>query len=362
MEALEYKCPNCSGGIVFDSTSQNLTCPYCDTSFEIDALIQYNQSLENVKTDSYGWQDYTKESGTGDWEEGELEGISEFRCPSCGGEIVGNPNTVATSCVYCGNPAILMSQLQGMYKPDYIIPFKLDKNAAKSALIKHLRFKPLLPKSFKDENRIESLTGIYVPFWLFDCDVDASIRFKATRTQVWSDSEYRYTRTSYYLVLRNGSMSFEMVPVDGSEKMDDEYMEAIEPFDYSQISDFKTPYLSGYIAEKYDIDAEQSKPRANKRIKTSVEDIFRSTVKGYNSVVTENSNISFYDGKIHYALLPVWMLNTKYKGKIYSFSMNGQTGRFVGELPVSMGRFWAWTFGLTSVFTAVASLIYLLFM
>lgn len=53
-------------------------------------------------------------------------------------------------------------------------------------------------------------------------------------------------------------------------------------------------------------------------------------------------------GKVHYALLPVWMLHTKWKGQDFLFAMNGQTGRLVGDLPTDMGRFW-------TIFAAVAA-------
>ena len=105
--------------------------------------------------------------------------------------------------------------------------------------------------------------GIYVPFWLFGCDSHANMQYQATKIFSWSDRDYEYTRTDHYLLLRSGDMSFDKVPVDGSAKMADDYMEAIEPYDYSVAQEFDTAYLSGYLADKYDQDAEASKPRAN---------------------------------------------------------------------------------------------------
>lgn len=38
--------------------------------------------------------------------------------------------------------------------------------------------------------------------------------------------------------------------------------------------------------------------------------------------------------------MPVWMLNTKWQGKVFLFAMNGQTGRLVKCLPMSRAKFW----------------------
>ena len=266
----------------------------------------------------------------------------------------------ATSCPYCGNPVVVVDSFDGMLRPDYVIPFKLDKNAAKAALENHVKGKVLLPKLFKSKNRIDSITGIYVPFWLFDCDTDANIRYKATRISSWSDSRYNYTKTDHFSLLRSGSMGFDKVPVDGSTKMDDTFMEAIEPFDYSQTVDFQTAYLAGYLADKYDVDANASIPRVNERIKASTVSAFQSTTMGYATCVPEDVNVRIKQGAIGYALLPVWMLNTEYMGKTYSFAMNGQTGKLIGDLPCDRAKFWGIFGGVFALAATIASLFFFL--
>jgi hypothetical protein len=241
-------------------------------------------------------------------------------------------------CPNCGNTQIVLKRLDGLLKPDYVIPFKLDKKAAVEALKNFYKGKRLLPDSFKKENRVNSIQGVYLPFWLFDAQADASIRYKATKTSAWSDSQYNYTKTDFYSVVREGSLSFEKVPVDGSEKMDDAYMDAIEPFDYGQLKDFQTAFLSGYLAEKYDVDATKSKERAGVRIKNSIENEFRKSVAGYSSVITESSVVDVKEGKVSYSFFPTWILNTKYKKENYMFVMNGQTGLLAGRLPVDSGK------------------------
>ena len=356
-ELMEYKCPSCGGAISFDSTSQKMTCPFCDATFDPESLKAYDNELKNEKPSEMEWEMQSEEH----WREGEQEGMFVYSCQSCGGEIVGDETLAATSCPYCDNPVVMAGQFSGTLRPDYVIPFKLDKKAATDALKKHMEKKRLVPKIFKEENHIDEIKGIYVPFWLFDADADANIRYKATRTRAWSDSRYNYVETSYYSVAREGAVSFNMVPVDGSSKMPDDLMESIEPYNYSEVVDFQTAYLAGYLADKYDIDANQSIESANSRVKKSTEDAFANTVTGFSSVVPEYSNIHLANGKVRYALLPVWVLNTSWNDQKYLFAMNGQTGKLVGDLPLDKKAYMRW-FGIITATVATAAFIVQFFM
>lgn len=353
----EYKCPCCGGAIAFDSSVQKMKCPYCDTEFEMEALASFDSGLGQEQTDSMEWD----VAAGSDWQNGETDGLRTYVCKSCGGEITCDETTAATSCPFCGNPVVMMGQFAGNLKPDYVIPFKLDKKAAKEALNRHYGGKKLLPKVFKDQNHIDEVKGVYVPFWLFDADVNANIRYKATRTRTWSDSKYDYTETSYFGAVRSGMVGFEQVPVDGSSKMADDLMESIEPYSFSDAVDFQTAYLAGYFADKYDVDANQSIQRANERIRKSTEQVFADTVQGYTSVITESSNLQLSNGKASYALYPVWLLTTTWNGRKYTFAMNGQTGKLVGDLPMDKGAYMKWLFGLTGVIGIVAFVISYLF-
>ncbi|MGI6096042.1 MAG: hypothetical protein ACOYBL_11520 [Lachnospiraceae bacterium] len=345
----EYKCPCCGGAIAFDSSLQKMKCPFCDTEFEIEALQEYGDELQNEQEDNMEWDT----SGASKWQEGEREGLRSYVCKSCGGEIVGDENMAASSCPFCGNPVVLKGQFSGNLRPDFIIPFQLDKKTAKEKLMEHLQGKRLLPKIFKDENHIDEIKGVYVPFWLFDADATANIRYRTTTVRTWSDSNYHYTETSYFLVHRGGTIGFERVPADGSSQMADDLMESIEPYDFSGLVKFQMPYLAGYLADKYDVTAEDNVERVNKRVKKSTESAFAATVKGYATVIPENSSIQLSGGKVQYVLLPVWILNTTWNGTQYTFAMNGQTGKFVGDLPVDQSAAKKWTFGIAALGSVV---------
>ena len=353
----EFKCPSCDGAIEFDSTLQKMKCPYCDAEFEMDALQAYQDELNATPQENMTWDT----SAGSEWTEGETEGLRVYTCNTCGGEIVADETTGASECPFCGNPVIMTGQFAGALKPDLVIPFKVDKKAAIAKLQEHYKGKLLLPKVFKDQNHIKEVKGLYVPVWLFDTDADAHVRYKATRTRTWSDSQYNYTETTHYAVTRAGGIGFENVPVDGSTKMDDTLMESIEPFNIADAVDFQTAYLSGYLADKYDVDAEASIDRANQRIKQSTEDAFRSTVQGYTSVVPVSSTINLQNGRARYALYPVWILNTQWNGQKFTFGINGQTGKIAGDLPMDKGKFWTWFLGVAGGVTAAAFALSYLF-
>ena len=333
---LEYKCPHCGAYVEFDSGTQQLKCPYCDSVFDVEALSAHDEALQNTKPDEMNWELPEEE-----WTQTEMQGMRLYRCNSCGGEIVVDATTVATTCPYCDNPVVMVGNLARELKPDYIVPFQLDKEAAKAALRKHFQGKKLLPKVFASENHLDEIKGLYVPFWLFGGQADADLTFNATNMRSWTEHDFHVTETTHYSVERGGTLDFENVPVDGASKMPDEMMEALEPFDFSKAVEFKTAYLSGYMADRYDVSADESIRRANQRIRETTVQAFSDEVRGYATAVPVSENVNIRNGKTKYTLYPIWLLNTNWRGKKYVFAMNGQTGKFVGDdLPTDNGLYW----------------------
>ena len=355
----QYKCPCCDGAIEFDSQLQKMKCPFCDSEFEMETLKQYDAALNAQPQENMNWDT----AAGSEWQPGEEEGLRVYTCNTCGGEIVADETTGASECPFCGNPVVMTGQFAGNLKPDLVIPFKVDKKGAIAALNNHYKGKILLPKVFKDQNHIKEVKGLYVPVWLFDTDADAHVRYKASRIRHWSDSNYNYTETSYFSVTRAGGIGFDNVPVDGSTKMDDTMMESIEPYNIEDAVDFQTAYLSGYLADKYDVDAQQSIIRANERIKNSTETAFAETVQGYTTVTPVHTSINLQNGRARYALYPVWILNTQWNGQKFTFGINGQTGKIAGDLPLDKAAYNRWLAGLTAAgAAAVFALSYLFWM
>ena len=360
-QVTNYQCPACTGPLHYSAKSGKLACDYCDSSFDVaeiealyarkeaeaaaakqaaDAKAEAAQAAKAEAAEaaaaSGGWDtsDLSRDWGA------EADGLRVYSCPSCGAELICDQSTAATACPYCGNPAIVPGQFSGALRPDYILPFRLSKDDAVQALRAHYKGKPFLPRSFTSANHIEQIQGVYVPFWLFDGGAEGAASYRASNTNVYETGDYEITETRHYHVVRAGSLAFEKIPVDASSKMPDDHMDSIEPFDYAQLRPFSTAYLPGYLADKYDVTIDDSRDRADTRCRETLAQALRDTVTGYGACVTEREDIALRRGKVHYALLPVWMLSTKWRGQDFLFAMHGKTGKLVGALPTDRGRFW----------------------
>ena len=315
---LDHKCPNCDAVLKFNPHGQNWKCEYCRSEFNIQQLEgfeqKYNKELSKNSTKEYDMDIYT--------------------CSNCGATIIADPNVSATSCVYCKNTTILKNKLQDEFSPDYLIPFKYTKEDAIEAFKKIGRKRPFMPKEFNNKENLNEMRGIYIPFWLYDYNVNGDIDFTCTKVTTWTTGDYEYTKTDTYSVNREGKADFTNVPVDGSKRFDNSIMNSIEPFDYNDMIKFNYSYLSGFLAEKYDVDKAEASSDAVNRVNNSFENVLKKDIKGYSTVVTSKRNVFCNNNEISYVLLPVWMLNIKYKEKIYTFAMNGQTGKLIGNIPV----------------------------
>ena len=335
MANLEFKCPCCGGTLQFDSKSQNIICPYCDSQFAASDLKEYTDDLASDKVEDTSWDESRVEAYTNE----EMKGMKIYSCDSCGGEIIVEETTSSTSCPYCGNNLLVTKELSGDLKPNRVIPFKKDKDAVMESMKKFLKKKVLLPSSFSKDNVIEEIKPLYVPFWLFDADVDGKVRFNGEVVRSYSDSNYNYKETKYYSIIREGHIAFDHVPVDGSKKMEDKLMESIEPFDFGESTEFNVAYLAGYAADRYDVSKDETFNRATQRCREGTIQAFRNDISGYSNVTVSDSNIQLFDTKAQYALYPVWVMNTKWKDKNYRFAVNGQSGKMAGNLPISPLKF-----------------------
>lgn len=335
-DVLNFKCPCCGAALSFNSDAGEMVCAYCDSHFTMEQVkaAQESEEAANGKSDMV-WDTHDQEMVSD--EDGKLEG---YQCPSCGAQMVAGDNTAATECPYCGNPAIIPQSFSGMYKPDHVIPFKVNKEQAKEALKNFTKGKKLLPSSFLANNRIEDITGLYVPFWLYSCHASGSVFFEGVKSKRWSDANYDYVKKDHYFLDRSGSMDFEKIPVDAATRMDDAMMDSLEPYDMKAAVAYDAAYFSGYLADRYDVEEADARPRANERVINTFRNQMRSEVGDYEEVSEKSENIKLSNAKAEYAMLPVWMMTTKYQDKAYTFGINGQTGRMVGELPIDKSKYW----------------------
>lgn len=313
-KVLDNKCPSCGAAIVFKPSLGKFKCDYCDSEYTAEQLKNMEE-INKQKTEIDG------------------EYVS-YNCPDCGAEIIADENTAATFCLYCGNSSIIRSRLSGEFAPSKLIPFKIEKQKAIDAFVNLRKGRPLVPRSFVNEKNIEKITGLYIPFWLYEINVSGTINADGTKVKSWTMGNTRYTKTDYYKLERTGNMKFDRVPVDGSTRFNNEIMNSIEPFDYNALINYNHAYLSGFLAEKYDVDKEKAFVDAKNRTLNSTKEEMLNSMIGYTSKRVSSNSLSAELLSSEYVLLPVWMVNVKYHDKFYLFAMNGESGEFIGDIPL----------------------------
>lgn len=333
-----YQCPACTGPLHFGAESGNLECDYCGSSFtteEVEAM--FSQKEAQASQAEPPWDDSQL---TENWGE-EAAQMKAYRCPSCGAELLCQQTTAATACPYCGNPTVVPGQFSGALRPDFVLPFQIGKEEAIARLKAYYKGRPFLPRAFHSRHTIEKIQGVYVPFWLYDGKASGTYHYRAMKVRVFRQGDYEITETEHFRVQRSGEVAFEKVPVDASQKMPDDYMDAIEPFDYAALEPFSTAYLPGFLADTYDVSQEQSSQRVRRRLLNTLETSLAQTLEGYTTFTQDGpGHAKVEPGQVHYALLPVWLLSVKWKDEIYLYAVNGQTGKTAGQLPASPAQAW----------------------
>lgn len=315
--AVEHRCPTCHSSISYNPKLDMWKCSYCSNTFTIEEINEYNNKKKDVD---------------------EYDGYVSYKCESCGAEIIVDEQTSATFCVHCGNTAILKSKLVGKFNPAKIIPFKTDKNDAIKAFKSLSKGRPLVPDAFLDEKNIEKIRGIYVPFWLYDIDVVGDVVMYGKKVHHIEGAYEKEVLVDRYEITRGGNMKFESIPIDGSSRFDNDMMNTIEPYDYNELVPYQPAYLSGFYAEKYDIEGDKLYEEVAQRALNSAEDYFVAEARVYQDVKVKENLLTTKENKKEYVLLPVWMLNVKYKNKMYKFAMNGQTGECIGDIPLDKSK------------------------
>lgn len=321
-KVLDSQCPCCGAPIFYNAQLSKWKCEYCDNEFTLEELQKHKNVSSIADTDV---QD-------------NFDNYINYHCSNCGAEIIADENTAATFCPYCGNASILQNRLSNQFAPSYIIPFKIPKENAQRALKKLSKGRPLMPKSFNNAQNIAKITGIYIPFWLHDIQIGGSLTTMGTLITTWSSGEYIYTKTDIYKFDYEAAMTYERIPMDGSKRFDDEVMNSLEPFNFAELVPYNHAYLAGYYALKYDVDAAITLENATKRAMNSTIDYLYADMGAYQNKTIANNALQVMKNTHQYVLLPIWMVNVKYRDKMYLFAMNGQTGEFVGDIPFDKGK------------------------
>ena len=300
---------------MFDPESGQYQCEYCLSEFSQQRLEEMTPETEETRS------------------------AMLYHCPSCGAEIVTEETTAATFCFYCHNPVVLSGRLEGQYHPDYVLPFAIDREKAVEIFTDWVKKKRYVPKAFFSEEQIEKMTGVYFPYWLYSCKVDGKLDAEGVKLRTWVAGNLRYTETQKYEIRRDGHMNINQVPRNALKKADRLLVEGVLPFNMKELRPFSMGYLSGFMAEKRDMEQQEFAPEITREVESFAVSGLQNSVSGYQSMTVQNKSADIRDEKWQYALMPVWTLTYKdHKGNICYFACNGQTGKICGKLPVDMGR------------------------
>ncbi len=361
MAARTFKCPNCGGELLYEPASGRLTCPYCASSFsreEAEAFARKEgQEVQEEQDGTAGaaQETYGADEGASSSPGGAPSSAVLYSCPSCGAQIVTEETTAASFCYYCHNPVVFDGKLSGEYLPDKVIPFSENLESAKKRFLQFAGSKRFVPKAFFRKEQIEKMTGVYYPFWEYDCEVRSGVGGTGTKVRTWTTGEDLYTETSFYDVRREGDIRLNNMCTNALKKNARSLVEEVQPFELDKEVPFSMGYLSGFMAERRDIGSDELAGQMRGKAKACSESLLRDTVGGYATVNVRQDSFEVLDEDWSYLLLPVWVLTyAGPDGRQYYFAMNGQTGAVRGELPVDRKKL-----ALTSLLAglAVAALV-----
>lgn len=299
-----FKCQNCGGNVVYNPDKGAMYCPHCE-------------GIESQQ---------------------KTEGSSQEVCANCGAPITLDEFTSASKCEHCGSYIVFDERVEGMYRPNLILPFKVGKEKAKEILKKEFKKKAFTPSGFLSDATLEKMEGTYVPFWLYDYLADYTYDGEGTKVRTWTSGNKEYTETSYYHVVREMDIDFDKIPVDASNAMEDSIMDLMEPYDYTVLEEFQEKYMSGFFSEIFNEPSGKLEPRAMDKARKDADMLLNETLSGYASLRVHHKNLNLNKNGLYYALFPVWVYTYSYQNEKYSFYINGQTGKVIGKTPLSMKK------------------------
>ena len=371
---ISYKCKACGSSMEYDAGTDSLVCTHCGNREKVQDLEREQkeaQEQEQAQRESAGQAQgessgspFGGQEGASDEAEdaaygiGTEETLSLYSCPNCGAQLIADQYTAATVCAYCGSPVVLQERVSHKAAPEYVVPFKLGKKEAKEVFRKWTKSGFFTPRVFSSESVLDTITGTYVPYWLYDCGVHMELSAAATRVETKRSSKKETVYTHHFHIEREIDMNFKRIPADASEKMPDSIMEKLEPFSYNELNEFSMPYLSGYMAECVNGPAEAYSARAFERAREAAVIAAKNTIQGYATVSVLRESHEIHDVVSSYAMMPVWVLNYRFRDKNWQLFLNGQTGKKIGSLPVSRVKAALTFLALSGVLTGIAMAVF----
>ena len=311
-----FKCQNCGGKVIFDIAHQQLKCEYCGSFFKVSDYQQKNDAV-------------TYETNV-------------FVCQSCGAELISPDEQVVSFCSYCGSQSMLPGKLTNENSPKAILPFKITKDQCKEIYAKKFQGIWYLPKEYKDAALIDSMRGIYMPFWSCSMRFPEHTYVKAERREKVSSDSYYLTTYSVDIAASNDKERYQ---VDASSALDDTITQKLVPFPEKKLVPFQPPYLAGFYADRSDVPVNKYIPYLKQQ---ATEDVLTEARKALaqRSMSLEAGQEQVFrkafqpqPNDYYAAMMPVWFLTHREKDRVSYAIMNGHDGKMYADMPVDTKRF-----------------------
>lgn len=324
-EETDRKCPACGGVMDFDPESGGLHCPYCEYREEI------RQKASAVE------QDFADAEKTGSFDWGAEK--KTVTCQSCGAVSVYDVLQISDECPYCGSNQVMEEKGADSLAPGGVVPFKLTVQQAGARFKNWLKKDLFCPSKAKKSAKAEHFKGVYLPYWTFDAQTSTNYSGAYGIRRIRRDSKGNvHTHTDWYPTMGVLERFVDDQPVLASTRHDEEMLRELEPFDTARNLAYKPEYVAGFVSERYSVGLKEGWERGKARIQDWLKQQVAEKIRrehNADQVVVEQSFTAFSDVRYKYLLLPVWLSSFTYKGKVYQFFVNGETGKVAGKAPVS---------------------------
>ena len=340
-EVKHYPCSSCGADLVFEPGDGFLTCPYCGHKEAI------RQGIEQVEE-----QSFERHLRTGPEQMGKLaDNALEVQCQSCGAKSIFTPPEVAGRCDFCGVKIVAQPKsADPILAPGGVLPFCITQQQASAELSHWLSSRWFAPSSLKQFAEREAIHGVYIPYWTYDTNTTTDYtgqrgeHYYVTETyyerdargnQVARTRQVRHTR--WYPASGTVSASFDDVLIAATQSLPPNRLADLEPWDLQELKSYDPAFLSGFRAQRYQVDLAQGFELAKEVIAPSIEGDVRNDIGGDEQSISELST-RYSETNFKHLLLPIYAGAYRYNGRLFQILVNGRTGEIQGDRPFSVWK------------------------
>lgn len=354
-----FPCPGCGADLVYDPQDGLLVCPYCGRKEQVPA------SAAEVVERSY--EEYLRPR------EAQLETIAtnalEVRCDGCGAIVAFTPPEVAGECAFCGRKIVAQPQsADPLVAPEGVLPFLVSQKQASDVIKRWISSRWFAPNALKKLAYQEAVGGVYLPFWTYDAHTtsyyagERGDHYYVTELRTVRDAQGRSStqqvsvqKTRWTAVAGKVEGWHDDVLIAATQSVALNRLRALEPWDLDQLHPYQEAYLSGFKAQRYQLDLPQGFEQAKQIIAKVIEGEVRQDIGGDEQRV-EEIKTSYSAVTFKHLLLPVYIGAYRFNQKVYQVMVNARTAEVQGDRPYSI---WKITLFILLIVIVIGVIFYL---